>query len=84
MKPDARACIRLASLLASLTTLHAFSDAVLPGTSQYWGAETNGVKAGLCFRLAPDPTNQVQVFFIPTLNNSQTTQRRTVASCSLM
>jgi hypothetical protein len=62
----------LAWILVPLTTLHAASDAGLPSSRQYWGAETNGVKAGLCFQLAPNATNQVQVLFLPALSNSQT------------
>ena len=43
-----------------------------PTTRQYWGVETNGVKAALFFYFAPGSTNQVQVTFVPALNNSLT------------
>jgi hypothetical protein len=42
-------------------------------TRAYWGAETNGLKAGVFFNLAPGSTNQVQVFFVPAINNSLAT-----------
>ena len=47
----------------------------LSTTRQYWGAETNGVKAGLCFQLAPASTNQVQLIFLPALLNTSTNNR---------
>lgn len=44
----------------------------LPTTRQSWGAEANGVRAGLCFQVAPASTSQVQVTFVPALLNTST------------
>lgn len=61
------------ALVLSAATLRADNVAAIAATSQYWGSETNGVKAGLSFQLAPGSTNQVGVLFIPVLLSTQAT-----------
>jgi hypothetical protein len=62
----------LAFTLASHTTAVAEAADGLPPSRQYWGEETNGVKAGVYFQLVSGSTNEVQVLFVPALCNSRT------------
>jgi hypothetical protein len=72
MKPSPNLSITLACILLPLTAAYPASVQAGPSAGQYWGAEINGVKAGVFFDLAPTSTNQVQVFFVPALSNSRT------------
>lgn len=70
MRPRRHIDIGLACIIMSLSPTHFATARGLQSGGQYWGAQTNGVKAGVFFTLVPGSSNQVQCLFVPALENS--------------